>query len=103
MRCGRAGRAVIVGAVLSGAVIAAGAASASPYTTVSRLPGVPPVLSWILHSSNTKSLSTALQNELPGEDKSMFWGDTCATNPNRPPTTTPCAFGDLTAKQVVVL
>ena len=103
MRFGRAGRAVIVGAVLSGAVIAAGAASASPYTTVSRLPGVPPVLSWILHSSNTKSLSTALQNELPGEDKSMFWGDTCATNPNRPPTTTPCAFGDLTAKQVVVL
>jgi hypothetical protein len=102
MRCGRKARAVVAGVGLS-LVVSAGLASASPYTTVSALPGVPPVLAWILHSSSTTSLSSSLQGELPNEPKSMFWGDSCDTGPGGSSTATACAFGDTTATETVVL
>jgi len=103
MRLGRTGRAVVTGAVISVALAVAGSAWASPYTTVSRLPGVPAVLSWILHSSKTTALSSSLQGQLPNEDKSMFWGDSCASGPGGSAAPTACAFGDSSAKQTVVL
>jgi hypothetical protein len=61
------------------------------------------VLSWILHSSNTKALSSSLQGQLANEEKSMFWGDSCATNPGGSAAATACAFADTSAKQTVVL
>ncbi|HUD69198.1 MAG TPA: SGNH hydrolase domain-containing protein [Acidimicrobiales bacterium] len=102
MRFGRRARAVVAGVGLSLA-LTAGLASASPYTTVSRLPGVPPVLSWILYSSNTTSLSSSLQGELATEPKSMFWGDACDSSPGGSASATACAFGDTSATQTVVL
>jgi SGNH domain (fused to AT3 domains) len=103
MRFGRSGRVVVVGVVLSLVAALSGTALASPYTTVSRLPGVPAVLSWILHSGSTKSLSPALQAELQKEPKSMFWADPCAGNPNKAASATACAFGDTSASQSIVL
>jgi hypothetical protein len=103
MRFGPVGRAVVVGVAISLALAVSSVALASPYTTVSRLPGVPAVLSWILHSSSPKTLSASLQVELPNEGKSMFWGDSCASYPGGSVKATSCAFGDTSATQTLVL
>jgi hypothetical protein len=97
------GRAFVVGVVLSLALTLSGVALASPYSTVSRLPGVPPVLSWILHSSSSKSLSSTLAGKLSSEPKSMFWADACDSNPGQSADAKSCAFGDTSAKQTVVI
>jgi hypothetical protein len=95
--------ALVAGAVLSFTLTAGGAASSSPYTTVSRLPGIPAVFSWILQSANNKALSSQLQGQLPNEDKSMFWADSCKSNPGAPSTAIACVFGDHAASQTAVL
>jgi hypothetical protein len=94
---------LVAGTVLSLALTAAGPASGSPYSTVSRLPGIPAVFSWILQSANTNSLDASLQSQLSSEQKSMFWADTCKGSPGSPSTATACAFGDTAASQSVVL
>jgi len=95
--------ALVAGAVLSFTLTAGGAASGSPYTTVSRLPGIPAVFSWMLQSANNKVLSPELQGQLPNEQKSMFWADSCKSSPGGPSTATACEFGDRAAGQTAVL
>jgi hypothetical protein len=97
------GRAVVVGVAITLALTLSSVALASPYTTVSRLPGVPAVLSWILHSSSPKSLSSSLASKLGNEQKSMFWGDTCDSSPGGSAAAKSCAFGDTAATQTVVV
>lgn len=83
--------------------VKAGATSSRASHDFAGLPGVTQVQSWLSAASKSSALPASLVPKLKGEGSSMFFGDTCTTQPGDSAAAKPCTFGDASATQIVVL
>jgi hypothetical protein len=93
----------VIGAPVLEGNAGASESRASGSVDLANLPGVSQVQSWLAAASKSTTLPAPLVSKLKDEGSSMFFGDSCMTQPGGSSAAKACSFGDTSATQTVVL